>query len=62
MLALEFEDAEMCQKVVKIGLERGIISFFFLFTDTAVRLSPPLTISEDEIREAGRIICSILDE
>ena len=62
MLALEFENAEICQKVVNIGLERGIISFFFLFTDTAVRLSPPLTISENEIREAGRIICSILDE
>jgi len=62
MLALEFEDAEICQKVVTVGLERGIISFFFLFTDTVVRLSPPLTISENEIREAGRIICSILDE
>ena len=62
MLALEFEDAEICQKVVNIGLERGILSFFFLFTDTAVRLSPPLTISEEEIRVAGKIICNILDE
>tara|TARA_B100000900_G_scaffold405741_1_gene415774 strand:- start:277 stop:1455 length:1179 start_codon:yes stop_codon:yes gene_type:complete len=62
MLALEFEDAEICQKVVNIGLERGILSFFFLFTDTAVRLSPPLTISEKEIRVAGKIICNILDE
>ena len=62
MLALEFENAEICQKVVNLGLERGILAFFFLFTETAVRLSPPLTISEDEIREAGRLICSILDE
>jgi acetylornithine/succinyldiaminopimelate/putrescine aminotransferase len=62
MLALEFEDAEICQKVVNLGLESGIITFFFLFTDTAVRLSPPLTISEDEIREVGRIICGILDK
>ena len=62
MLALEFEDEETCQKVVNLGLERGILTFFFLFNDTAVRLSPPLTISEEEIREAGRLICSILDE
>ena len=62
MLALEFEDAETCKKLVNRGLEKGLITFFFLFTDTAVRLSPPLTISEEEIREAGRIICDILDE
>lgn len=62
MLAIEFEDEDICQKVVNRGLEKSIITFFFLFTSTAVRLSPPLTISEDEIREAGKIICSILDE
>jgi len=62
MLAIELGDAETCQKLVSKGIEKGIITFFFLFTDTAVRLSPPLTISEDEIREAGKLICEILDE
>ena len=62
MLAIELGDAEVCQKLVTRGIEKGIITFFFLFTDTAVRLSPPLTISEDEIRDAGRIICEILSE
>jgi acetylornithine/succinyldiaminopimelate/putrescine aminotransferase len=62
MLGLELEDAELCQKLVTRGLEEGIITFFFLFTKTAVRISPPLTISEDEIRKAGQIICAILDE
>lgn len=62
MLGLELEDAELCQKLVTRGLEEGIITFFFLFTETAVRISPPLTISEDEIRKAGQIICAILDE
>ena len=62
MLAIELADAETCQKLVSRGLEKGIITFFFLFTNTAVRLSPPLTISEDEIREAGRVICEILEE
>ena len=62
MLAIELADADTCQKLVTRGIEKGIITFFFLFTGTAVRLSPPLTISEDEIREAGRIICEILNE
>jgi len=62
MLAIELADAETCQKLVARGIEKGIITFFFLFTDTAVRLSPPLTISEDEIREVGKLICAILDE
>jgi acetylornithine/succinyldiaminopimelate/putrescine aminotransferase len=61
MLGIELEDAELCQKLVNRGLEEGIITFFFLLTETAVRISPPLTISEDEIRKAGQIICSILD-
>jgi len=62
MLAIELEDAETCRKVVHRGLEKGIITFFFLFTQTAVRLSPPLTISEDEIRKAAQVILEILDE
>ena len=62
MLALELDDVELCQKVVHRGLEMGIITFFFLFSKTAVRLSPPLTISEDEIRNASKIIIDILDE
>ena len=62
MLAIELDDVELCQKVVHRGLEMGIISFFFLFSKTAVRLSPPLTISDDEIRYAANIILNILDE
>ncbi len=62
MLAIELNCSETCINLVSRGLEKGIITFFFLFTDTAVRLSPPLTISEEEILEAGRIICEILDE
>lgn len=61
MLAIELECAEETIKLVERGMEKGIITFFFLFTDTAVRISPPLTITEDEIRTAGKIICDLLD-
>lgn len=62
MLAIELECAEETIKLVKRGMEKGIITFFFLFTDTAVRISPPLTITEEEIRTAGKIICELLDD
>lgn len=62
MLALEFENAETCRKLVYRGLDKGIIMFFFLFSQTAVRLSPPLIISDDEILKASQIILEILDE
>ena len=62
MLAIELDDVELCKKVVHRGIEKGLITFFFLFSKTAVRLSPPLTISDDEIRYASNIILNILDE
>ena len=41
--------------------EAGILSDWFLFGDTAFRISPPLTISEDEVRESAALIRSWLD-
>ena len=38
------------------------MSDWFLFCDTAFRISPPLTISESEIRESSRLILSCLDQ
>ena len=52
MLAIELDDAKLCQYLVEKGYEHGLIMFFFLFTNTAVRLSPPLIISEEEIIKA----------
>jgi len=62
MLAIHFFDSETTYFLVKRGLERGIITFYFLHTKTAIRISPPLIISELEIRKAAQIILDILDE
>ena len=61
MLAIELNDVELCQKVVERGYEEGLITFFFLFTNTAVRLSPPLIISDEEIVSACDKIKEILN-
>ena len=61
MLAIEFYNEELAKEVVEKSLENGLILFYFLFTKTAVRITPPLTISEEEIIKGCEIIKGILD-
>ena len=42
--------------------EAGILSDWFLYCDTAFRISPPLTISEEEVRDSARIVAECLDK
>ena len=59
-LAIEMESEEKVTEVVKDCLDKGVIGFWFLSTPTAFRLSPPLSITEEEIKEAGEIILNSL--
>ena len=52
------ESTEKVAQVVTNCLEKGLIGFWFLSTPTAFRLSPPLSITEEEIKIAGEIIIS----
>ena len=61
MLAIEFDNEELAKEVVEKSLDNGLILFYFLFTKTAVRITPPLTISEEEIIKGCEIIKWILD-
>ena len=62
MLAIEFDDEVLARKVVEKCLENGLILFYFLFTKTAIRITPPLTISNIELIEGCRIIKEILEQ
>ena len=62
MLAIEFKSEEIAKKVVKQSLEKGLILFYFLFSKTAIRITPPLTITEKEIIEGCNIIKEIIDK
>ncbi len=61
MLAVEFETAELVQKIVEGCLERGVITFWFLSDPVSFRLQPPLIISDEEIKEACEVIIDILN-
>ena len=62
MLAIEFEDEFLAKKVVEKCLEQGLILFYFLFTKTTIRITPPLTISENEIIKGCNIILKSVEK
>ena len=61
LLAVELGESEKLYKIMDHFIEEGILSDWFLFCDTAFRISPPLVISDDEIRDSVRIIRRCLD-
>jgi acetylornithine/succinyldiaminopimelate/putrescine aminotransferase len=62
MLAPMTENGDITTEVVLKCQEKGLILFWLLFEPCAIRITPPLTISEDEIREGCQIIIEVLDE
>jgi acetylornithine/succinyldiaminopimelate/putrescine aminotransferase len=62
MLAAMTETPEITNEIVLRCHKRGLILFWLLFEGCAVRITPPLTISEDEIRKGCKILHEVLDE
>jgi len=61
-LSVELKRPEKIMKFILKLLENGILSDWFLFNDTSFRITPPLTISEEEIRLSCKKILETLDE
>ena len=61
MLAAIVENSEIANKVVLNAQDKGLILFWLLFEQKAIRITPPLTISNEEIIKGCKIITSILD-
>ncbi|MBQ5903053.1 MAG: aspartate aminotransferase family protein [Alistipes sp.] len=61
LLAVELGSSDRLYRIMEIFKEVGILSDWFLFCDTAFRISPPLTISEAEILESVLLIREALD-
>ena len=61
LLALELGKPDYLYRLMEIFKEVGIMSDWFLYCDTAFRISPPLTISETEIEACCHLIWQALD-
>jgi 4-aminobutyrate aminotransferase-like enzyme len=62
MFAFDMASSERVGKVVNRCLEKGLISFWFLSHPYSFRLSPPLNITEEEVRKAAQIILEAIEE
>ena len=62
MLALLFENAKLANYLVLSAAKKRLILFWLLFEPKAVRISPPLTISMEEIEQGCNQIIEILNE
>jgi acetylornithine aminotransferase len=61
MLALIFESEAIATEVILKCKEAGLLLYWLLFEQKAVRITPPLTISDSEIDEGCDILLHILD-
>ena len=62
MLALIMKDADTANELILQCAEKGLILFWLLFEKRAVRISPPLTISDEEIEKGCDLIMEILEQ
>ncbi len=61
MLALILKSDKIADELILAAREKELILFWLLYEKRAVRLTPPLTISEEEIRTGCGIILDILN-
>jgi putrescine aminotransferase len=61
MVAVEFESFDVLKEIIDRAIELGVITDWFLFCDDSMRIAPPLTITEEEIKEACRIILTAIE-
>lgn len=62
MLIALVESPELAAKIILRCLEKGLILFFLLFEGKAMRITPPLTISDEELIIGCAIIIETIEE
>lgn len=59
-MAVEFDSVETNKAVINKCIEGGVLTDWFLFAPDCLRISPPLTITDEEIRKAVTVILKSL--
>lgn len=59
-MAVEFDSFKTCKQVIDHCIKNGVLTDWFLFASSCLRISPPLTISEDEITSSCHVILEAL--
>ena len=56
MMAVEFESYQVVKTIIDDAIKGGVITDWFLFCDYSMRIAPPLTIKNEQIIEACKVI------
>ncbi|WP_185853352.1 aspartate aminotransferase family protein [Blattabacterium cuenoti] len=62
LLSFELRDKNSVEKLLENCINKGLILFRFLFNSHSLRISPPLTITEEEIKKGCSIIIESLNQ
>jgi acetylornithine/succinyldiaminopimelate/putrescine aminotransferase len=59
-IAVHFKDFNTNKRIIDKAIEQGVFTDWFLFAANALRIAPPLNISNDDIEKACKIILSVI--
>ncbi|MBX3254349.1 MAG: aspartate aminotransferase family protein [Chitinophagaceae bacterium] len=62
LIAVEFDSFEVNKKIIDRCIENGVLTDWFLFAPRCMRIAPPLTITNEAIEKACRVIVSAIEE
>ena len=62
MFAFDFDSEDRVNKIVNRAKENGVICYWFLSHPNSFRIAPPLTISDEEISHACKVILQAIDQ
>ncbi|MFN8258574.1 MAG: aspartate aminotransferase family protein [Bacteroidales bacterium] len=60
--SIELENSKKVLAFIKLGLQKGLITDWFLHCDYRIRIAPPLIIAKEELNSAAEIILRTLHE
>lgn len=60
-MALQFDNFEQTKRIIDECIGRGVFTDWFLFASDCMRISPPLSITEEEIDQAAGIILAAIE-
>lgn len=60
MLGVQLDEFEQVERVSRYCADHGVIIDWFLHCETALRIAPPLTISDEEIASACEVVMEVI--
>ncbi len=62
MMAVQFDSFTQVEKIIKKAMANGLVTDWFLFCDNALRIAPPLVITEEELLKAAGLLLKSIRE